>query len=132
VGSLETDDQRQRRIRAWRPSAPGNDPRYPYYQGLLAGTGQGAQGYPPGCGHLTSAMSVQVNGDVVICASAFPPHGETFKSAGLVCGNLLEPGATLGTVWNSPSFQAGRELVLGGERGPGAGAPCHNCLSFIA
>ena len=132
VGSMETEDQRLRRIRAWRPSAPGRDPRYPYYEGLASGTGAGAQGHPQGCGHLSSAMSVQVNGDVVICADAFPPHGETFQSAGLVNGNLLEPGASLEKVWNSPSFQAGRELVLGGERGPGAGAPCHHCLSFIA
>lgn len=132
VGSMETDDQRRRRVRAWRPSSAEDNPRYPYYEGLVAGTGEGARSHPPCCGHLHSVMSVQVNGDVVICGAAFPPGGETFRSAGLVCGNLLEPGVTLGEVWNSPVFEAGRELVLGGERGPGAGAPCHQCMRFIA
>ncbi len=132
VGSMATADQRRRRIRAWSPSRPGDDPRYPYYDGLAAGTGQGAEGHPPCCGHLTCVMSVQVNGDVVICGDAFPPHGETFRSAGLVLGNLLEPGVSLGALWNSPAFRAGRELVLRKDRGTGGGAPCHHCMSYIA
>ena len=131
VGSLEGEDQRRKRVRAWRPSAAGDDPRQVYYDGLSAGTGEGAQGHPAECGHLIYGMSVQVNGDVVICGEAFPPHGETFGSAGLVCGNLLEPGTSLSSVWNGPAFRAGRELVLRGD-GAAGGAPCHNCMSFIA
>lgn len=132
VGSMETEQQRRGRVTTWQSSSVHEgDVRRRFYDGLAAGSGAGAEDHPPCCGHLTSAMSVKVNGDVTICNEAFPPHGQTFHSAGLVCGNLLEPGVSLGSIWNGPSFRAGRRLVLCGKRG-GAEAPCHRCMSYIA
>ena len=133
TGSLETVEQKQRRILGWKPAGDLDALRAPYYDSLAAGVDGGDTAYPHGCNHMTCAMSVQTNGDVVLCADAFPPHGETFDSAGLICGNLLEPGASISRVWNSPTFRAGRELVLRHRRRPGGGgAPCHACLHHTA
>ncbi len=132
VGSMETEQQRRGRVTTWQSSSVhAGDVRRRYYDGLAAGSGAGAEGHPPCCAHLTAAMSVKVNGDVTICNEAFPGHGETFHSAGLICGNLLEPGVSLGSIWNGASFRAGRRLALRGKRG-GAEAPCHRCMSYIA
>lgn len=129
---LADQEQKQQRIKGWRSDNHKDELLYPYYDRVLQGPVELPEEYPPGCWHMTSAMSVQVDGDVVACCGAFPPHGETFSTAGLTAGNLLEPGVTVDSIWNGPFFQAGRDLVLRGKRRPGQQLPCYHCLDYIA
>ena len=129
---LETQDQKTKRILDWQSDTYKDDLLTPYYQQVLAGSAQAPDGYPSRCWHMTSSMSVQVDGEVVVCCGAFPPHGQTFTSAGLTCGNLLESDATVEAIWNGPFFQAGRRLVLRGERIPGEKMPCYRCMDYTA
>lgn len=128
VRALETLQQKRAIIEEWLPRGHYDDFAYPYYQALL--DGEECNPHPGRCQHLTSAMSVMANGDVAACCEASPRYGETFKSSGLVCGNLLQPGQTLEEVWNGAFFRQGRAYSLRGIRRPGEAVVCHRCCEY--
>lgn len=128
VRALETLEQKRATIEEWLPRGHYDDFAYPYYQALLDGVE--CNPHPVRCQHLTSGLSVLASGEVVTCCEASPRHGETFESSGLIRGNLLTPGQTVESIWNSASFRRGRAYVFKGVRCPGEELVCHSCCAY--